>query len=486
MALGLLWLVAAAALAVSAAVARRAGMRGWEEAGAPWADAAPPRAASRRALTAATKDLRLITRDRGQLLALIAMPVIFVGVQLFGAARLDLVDGQPRARISYLAFSLALYMATIGPLTHMQAERRAFWILRTVPVSVGRLLAAKARAWSIVVGGAAAFAFVPLAVVMPPAPLGAVVAAGLLVVVGAVAMSFLAVALAAGAADLSDEQTTAVGPATIYSFLLVGGLYNLVLTGDLRARLAGLALYLFLTAVYWQAGVARAEICLDAEAVRTPRLRTSDAAAIVLIYALLSRGVRLAAASAPELGPTFQLVAVGALGLLAASWLRRAPPPGRRPGIFVSLLVGAALGAAAAALRLAAASRGTAPGTPGAYLVAAALLLGEEVIFRGALQRALESELERTIPSPARARLAAAAITGGRRDRRPDHDLRAADAAGDRDPDRRDRREGAHRAGRRGLHHAPLGPGRLRFSVIKDGFTMVTCEVSSLCARPLR
>ncbi len=410
-ALGLLWLVAAASLALSAAVARRAGMRGWEEAGAPWAEAAPPPSGRAAPITAANKDLRLILRDRGQLLVLVAMPGIFVGVQIFGSAGWTWSTAS-LARVSCLAYSLALYMATIGPLTHMQAERRAFWILRTVPVPLGRLFAAKARAWSFVVGGAAAFAFVPLAVVMPRAPLATVAAAGLLVVGGAVAMSFLAIAMAAGGADLSDEQTTAVGPATIYSFLLVGALYNLVLTGDLRARLAGLALYLFLTAVYWQAGVARAEICLDAEAVRTPRLRTSDAAAMVLIYALLSRGVSLMATSVPELGPRlviFQAVAAAALGLVAAAALRRAAPPGQRPGLVVSLLVGAALGAAAAALRLGAAGRGEMPGTPGPYLVAAAL--AEEVIFRGALQRALEGDIERVIPSRARARLAAAAVT---------------------------------------------------------------------------
>ena len=40
-ALGLLSLVALAALLLAVAVARRAGMRGWEEAGAPWAEAAP-------------------------------------------------------------------------------------------------------------------------------------------------------------------------------------------------------------------------------------------------------------------------------------------------------------------------------------------------------------------------------------------------------------------------------------------------------------
>ena len=40
-------------------------------------------------------------------------------------------------------------------------------------------------------------------------------------------MSFLAVAMAGGGADLSDETSTAVGPATIYAYLFVGGLFNL-------------------------------------------------------------------------------------------------------------------------------------------------------------------------------------------------------------------------------------------------------------------
>jgi hypothetical protein len=418
--LGLLFLIAAASLAFAAAVARRAGMRGWEEAGAPWAEAAPAPSGRASPITAANKDLRLILRDRGQLLVLVAMPAIFVGVQIFGSAGWTWSTAS-LARISCLAYSLALYMATIGPLTHMQAERRAFWILRSVPVPLGRLFAAKARAWSFVVGGAAAFAFIPLAVVMPPAPLASVVAAGLLVVGGAVAMSFLAIAMAAGGADLSDEQTTAVGPATIYSFLAIGALYNLVLTGDPRVRLAGLALYLFLTAIYWRAGVERAEICLDAEAVRAPRLRSSDAAALVLVYALLARGISLAAASGPELAFGLiisQLVAVVALGLIAAAWLRRAPWSTRRPGVVVSLIIGATLGVAAAALRPGGAVAAAASGSLGAYLVGAALLLwqaalllGEEAMFRGALQRALETDLERNVASRARARLYAAAIT---------------------------------------------------------------------------
>jgi membrane protease YdiL (CAAX protease family) len=423
-ALGFLWLCAAAALLVAVAVAGRAGMSGWEEAGAPWAEAAPVPSERSRPISAATKDLRLITRDRGQVLVLIAMPAIFVGIQIFGSAGWTWSTAS-LARISCLAYSLALYMATIGPLTHMQAERRAFWILRTVPVPLAKLFAAKARAWSIVVGGAAAFAFLPLALVMPPAPLGSVVVAGLLVVGGATSMTFLAIAMAAGGADLSDEQTTAVGPVTIYAFLLVGGLYNLVLTGDPRTRLSGLGLYLFVTAAYWGAGVSRAEICLDAEAVRTPRLRTADAATLLLIFALGSRGLGTALASARgSLAATLQVMQLGWLvlsALVALALLRRAPPvPGRR-GLVVSaaagLVIGGVFGLVLAMVGAAGAfppgARATLSGAPFSVLLTLALsLLAEEVIFRGVLQRALEQDLASPGMSIGRARGAAAVVTG--------------------------------------------------------------------------
>ena len=176
-------------------------------------------------------------------------------------------------------------------------------------------------------------------------------------------MTFLAIAMAAGGADLSDEQTTAVGPVTIYAFLLVGGLYNLVLTGDPRTRLSGLGLYLFVTAAYWGAGVARAEICLDAEAVRTPRLRAADAATLLLIYALGARGLGTAAAAHGAMAATVNGMRLGwavLLGLVALALLRRAPPLPERRGLAVSAIGGAILGAATGAFQ-----RGRRPGLLG-------------------------------------------------------------------------------------------------------------------------
>jgi hypothetical protein len=414
-ALGRLWAAAAAALWGAMAIARRAGMSGWEEAGAPWAEAVPNPRGGGRPVTAATKDLLLIVRDRGQLLVLIAMPAIFVGVQIFGAAGWSWSTAT-LPRVSCLAYSLALYMATIGPLTHMQAERRAFWILRTVPVPIERLLAAKARAWSAVVGGAAAFVFFGLALVMPPAPATAILSAAILVIGGAATISFLAVAMASGGADLSDDQSPAVGPATIYAFLLVGGLYNLVLTGDLPIRACGLLLYLFVTVAYWRAGVERAEICMDAEAVRTPRLRIADGATLLIVYALGQRGLATAATAlhgeGAEVIAVLRLALALVLGATAGSFLRRGAGALPLRAVGSSLGIGVGLGALLAALRAGFGAVGAAlpPHSLSAWLGLAAGLAAQEAIFRGVVQRTVEEDLAARGAGPWRARFAAAAV----------------------------------------------------------------------------
>jgi hypothetical protein len=404
-ALGRLALAALAAVGAALAVARTSGLGGWEEAGASWAEAAagPARTGT---ITAANKDLRLIVRDRTQLLVLIAMPAIFVGIQVFAAAGWSW-STSTLARVSCLSYSLALYMATIGPLAHMQAERRAFWILRTVPVPLGRLLAAKARAWAILVGAVAAITFAALVALMPAAPWPQIVGAGLLVAGGAAAMSFLAVAMASGGADLSDDQSPAVGPVTIYAFLLVGGLYNLVLTGDAVTRAAGLVLYLFTLVAYWRDGVERASICFDAEAIRAPRLRAADGATLALVLALGGRGVARGAAAAG--GDARAVAVVAALGvglrlllaLVGARLLRRAGP---RPKVRAAAWGAAlALGAGAGALTvlLVTSPAGLSVGRPASgswplpvWLGAGFSAAAEEVIWRGVLQGAVERALD--------------------------------------------------------------------------------------------
>jgi hypothetical protein len=398
----------AVAVALAAAVARGAGMRGWEEAGASWADATVrPRPPRGRPLTAATKDLALITRDRGQLLALVAMPVIIVGVQLFGALGWSWSTAN-LVRIEHVAFSLALYMATIGPLAHMQAERRAFWILRTVPVSVGRLLAAKARAWSVILAAMALATYGVMALGAPPTGTLALVDGALVVVGGAVAMTWLAVALAASAADLSDDARPAFGPATIYAYLFVGGLYNALIGADPATRARGYVLYAFAIAAYWLEGVQRATVCLDAEAVRARRLTLRDGATFAVVFAAGQIAVQrlvglfdlhgLWGALVPHLGVPV------AVGLPAAVYLARRPagraPAGFARALAVALVVGATAGAAARALgfpdvEVAGAIRSLAL-VPALLAVVALgpVVVIEELLFRGIVQRGLEEALD--------------------------------------------------------------------------------------------
>jgi hypothetical protein len=386
--------VALGAVLVSRRVAGRAGLGGWEEAGAAWAEAAPG-PTGRRAPSAATKDLLLVARDGPYLLALVAMPILFVGVQIFGAAGWGWSTGS-LTRVACLAYSLALYMATIGPLTHMQAERRAFWILRTVPVPLGRLLGAKARAWSVIVGGIAALAFLPLSFAVPGASVAARLGTGALVVGGAAAMSFLAVAMAASGADLSDDQRSAVGPGTIYAFLLVGGLYNLVLGGDGPVRVAGLGLYAYVVLAYWRAGMDRAASCMDPEAVAARPLRLADGAALAVVYACGARGLRGAGALLAD--PAGAVVWVLGLELVlgAAAGLRLArQPSGRTRGPLFSAAVGVALGSG---LGVGARALGAVPppgGSAAALVLGAAVIAAEELLFRGVVQGTAAGELER-------------------------------------------------------------------------------------------
>jgi hypothetical protein len=384
-----------AAMMFTVAIARRAGMNGWEEAGAVWAEATRTPTVSARLPTAATKDLRLIVRDRSQLLALVAMPVIFIGVQVFGAAGWGWATASLE-RVSRFAFSISLYMATIGPLTHMQAERRAFWILRTVPVPLGHLLAAKARAWAIIVGGIAATVFLVLVVSVPHATILERVAAGVLVTAGAAGMAFLAVAMASGGADLSDETRTAVGPATIYAYMIVGGLFNLVLVEDAQTRIAGLALYAIAGWTYWQAGIEQAAFCLDAEVVRARRLRAADGATMVIISALGGRGLFMLGenfgAQALEFAATSYVLLGALIALAAAIYLARRPRARPAPigHPVVALLVAAAVGACAGGVMRALAG----VRVPFTSTALAALtmfsILGEEIVLRGVLQRALQ------------------------------------------------------------------------------------------------
>ena len=378
--------------------ARRAGMAGWEEAGAVWAETTPVPPAHARLPTAATKDLRLIVRDRSQLLALIALPGIFIGVQIFGAAGWSWTTAN-LGRISCFAFSLALYMGTIGPLTHMQAERRAFWILRTVPVPLGRLLGAKARAWALIIGGLAAAVFAVMSLSVPHTSAAARLGAGVLVTLGAAGISFIAVAMASAGADLSDDTNTAVGPATIYSYLLVGGLFNLVLVEDVVTCFAGVALYGFAGWAYWQAGVEQAGFCLDAEMVRAPRVRAADGATMLIVFALgvralLGVGKMIADGGVPDVAAQRMMLALQAgllalIGAAAVLYLRRRPRAMASRRLLSSLLLGAAAGGCVGALLRAAAGPGVAL-PPEAIVSAAMLVLVQELVLRGVVQRAMQ------------------------------------------------------------------------------------------------
>jgi hypothetical protein len=364
-------------LVLADAVVRWAGRAGWEQAGTPWAEATRgPRPGAR--MTLFTKDWHLILRDRSRLVTLVALPVIFVGVQVFGSIGWSWSTGTPR-HIVVLGYSLAAYMAGFGPLAHMEAERRSFWLLRVAPISLGRILAWKAAFWSTLVGGAAALVIFGLLAVSR-VPLSAeAVGLGAFAVLGAVAASCLAVAMGSGTADFSDDARRALGPGTLYLFLVVAALFNVALleTGVVRLRI--LALYAAGVALHWVAGIEGAARVFDPHGPQR-RVSSADGATVAIMLFLGARAQQL---SGLVEAPWASAIWPALLGGGAAIYLFRRRQTQTRGWSLLPALGAGAIGGALASL---------VHSPPHVALVPWPVLvraLADELIVRGMIQRGL-------------------------------------------------------------------------------------------------
>jgi len=396
-------LLAGTALLSSAAlaIARRAGMHGWEEAGAPWSDSAtlPPEGPP---LTLVRREWRLLARDRPRLVALVVLPVLLLAVQWLGAVGWSSVTAT-LDRVAMVTFSITVYLAALGPLVHMQHERRAFWIVRATPVPVEHVMRAKVAAWAPLVGGAALSMYAALAwSLRAPQGAAAVVITGALVLAGALATTVLAVGLGCLAADLSDDQRGVLGPGTVYLFLLLGGLLNVIFGAGGWDGLRIGALYAAAVGAVWRTGMARARDCLDPEVHRQAPPRLAQAAVLLLLFALvpfaLERGLR-GIDVAPGAASMAHVVALVLFGLLAARQLRDRSsgnlltPRDLPRTLIIGLLAGVATRGVRQLLFGAAPPLAAALRQPPVLALLLAVALAEELVLRGAVQGAVEREL---------------------------------------------------------------------------------------------
>ncbi|HEX7599338.1 MAG TPA: CPBP family glutamic-type intramembrane protease, partial [Polyangia bacterium] len=371
------------ALGLAYFFARWASANGWEHAGAPWAEAGA--ATSHAApLTPFAKEILLLVRDRSRLLAMAVAPAIFVGVQIFGSAGWDWVAANPR-HAAMLSFSLAAYLATYGPLGHMNGERHAFWLLRVSPFPLGRLMAWKACFWALVVGSTAALAYTGVWLLAPLPTNAETLGLGLLTVMGATVVSVLAVAMGCSAADLSDPGRPAVGVGTVWLFMITAALFNAALLGDGQVRVRALLLFGLCVGLHWMTGMENLTWAYDPESRARKRVWPGDGAALAILYYLGHRVENLAlhAPTEQQMGSAlWSAVLLGTAGL--ALW--RCPPVLPRRGWPLSLVVAGAAGAACAS------ARGLRLPVGHADLFTLSLAVGpitEEVLWRGILQRSL-------------------------------------------------------------------------------------------------
>ena len=404
-ALAPLFVGAAVTFAAALAIVRRAGLHGWEEAGAPWSDSAtlapagPP-------LTLVRREWRLLARDRPRVVALVVMPVLLLAVQWLGAVGWSSVTAT-LDRVAMVTFSITVYLAALGPLVHMQHERRAFWIVRALPVPIERVMFAKVMAWAPLVGGAALSMFGALVwSLRGPMGAGAVLGTGAQVLAGALATTVLAVGMGCLAADLSDglsdEQRGALGPGTVYLFLMLGGLLNVIFGAGGWDGLRIAALYLTTVTAVWRSGMAQARDCLDPDVRRRAPLRLADAAVMLLLFALvpfaLDRGLKRISAAPGAIAMTHVALLV-AFGLAAGRLLRArgTGPITKKRDPATTIAVGLLCGAGTRGLRQL--LLGAAPPMaavfrqPPVLALLLAIALSEELVLRGVVQGAAEREL---------------------------------------------------------------------------------------------
>jgi hypothetical protein len=393
----------AAALWLSAQVVRAAVAQGWEQAGPlgseerrrgrPGAGTVGVDLAAIPLLGLPGKDWRQLLRDRTRLVTLLALPTLFIGAQVFGSAGWGFSTASS-TRLAICAFSLAAYAATFGPLVHLEAERRAFWILRAVPVSLARLFAQKAVFWSAVLGGYAAVMYGALGILARFRWDGDFISGWIWATLGAVIVAWLAVGLGAAEADLSDDQRSALGPGTAYLFMIVSGLFNLVILAEGTDQLRALALFTVATTIAFVAGVTGARDVFDPDVLRSRRLSPVTGA---LGMVLLFLGARAARLVGPGLGDRAGLIIDAAwivviAGFAGWHWLRQEGAGAQaRSALGAAAQIGAAAAAFVATLVLQPQWRAST-----LHLVHAAL---EELLARGIVQVALTTLAAATLGS---------------------------------------------------------------------------------------
>ncbi len=363
-------------------VARWASRRGWEFPGAPWAEASRGVPAPSRGLGIMGKEWRLLLRDRARLVALLAMPSVFVGVQVFGSAGWDWATAEPR-NVALLAYSLAAYAATLGPLAHMQGEGRALWILTTSPRPLGHVFAAKAAFWSLVLGAFTAATYAAVAAAAGRGGRGDLLVFGALAVVGAVLSAWLAVGLACSTADLSDSRPRGVGIGTMYLFLLAVGLYNVALLEDGVARGRVLLLEGAAVALCWVWGISRARTAFEPE--ESGRRRSpGDGALFALVLFAGRRAANLVetAAGATIVSGSYAALWSAAVAAGVVVYVVRRPADPSVPRRWWAAALGGAVLAAAAAIRLLAVP----PPALGLLAPVAIAALSDELAVRGVVQ----------------------------------------------------------------------------------------------------
>lgn len=246
-------------------------------------------------LPALAKDLLLVRRDPELLLAIVLLPALMVAFNLvmnlhmIGAALAD-----PR-HLAVVALAAGGYAASMAAMRIVPSDRPHLWLLWTVPVDVGRILAAKSAVIALVAGAFCVLGLATGAVARPSADWVWLAPYALVAVVvhAALVTGMVALSLEPGDAKRPVKPSPIGGLAGLVVLgLLVAGIYN-----GWWAGCVALALVAAGAVAVWQRAIGRLRWLMDQGDRPPPRIDALAGIGAAIAFVVLQMPVMLASSA---------------------------------------------------------------------------------------------------------------------------------------------------------------------------------------------
>jgi hypothetical protein len=281
----------------------------------------------------AGKELRLLRRDKNQLMRLVLIPLLallFAGLTYAGSIEAYISDFR---HVAAMAYGIGAFLMLSTAFLVLVSEQNALWLLYTFPRPLHRVLLRKTYLWAGI-GLVLPVCILVSAIALGSAPTAQVIPLAALVVVGVVIQAFVASGIGVlGTTVLDTSKTRIVEPQYAYLFMFIAGLYAQVFFHtSAYTQFVIVAASSLLAVAIWQKVRDNVPYLLDPTQEPPPRIGVSDGLTGIVAFSLLAGVIHLLLTFddllPPGLGLFSSFLAASAavtVGVLYSFWRRGVP-----------------------------------------------------------------------------------------------------------------------------------------------------------------